>query len=107
MKFHKKRHKKVNRYRKINLFEYAIIFNDSNSLIDYICTNNHQNALNSSLYTVDGHYQLLITSTAQPHFSSNTLQKDKLHIQEIKNTSQLICKTNAIYKMKKAFLRLK
>ena len=104
MKF--KRHKKIKRYRKINCCEYAVIFLSSDNLIEYICNQNHIGITHSSLYTMNGYYQLLITTTITPVFIKNIIFKDKLHIDEIKNKGHIICKNNAVSKLKKAFKKL-
>lgn len=106
MKFHKhSRRRKIKRYRKIHTHEYAILFDNSNSLIDFVCNLKNASVISSSLYTAYGYYQLLIfTGTAQNlSKSKNIVFKDKLHIDEIKLKSRLICKDNAISKMQKAF----
>lgn len=105
MKFGKKHHRKIKRYRKINTYEYVIVFDNSNSLIDYICNKNHSNIINSSLYTAKSHYQLLIKSNYLPNlpYIKQAVFKDKLHLNEIKLKSQLICKDNIISKIQKAF----
>jgi len=103
MKF--ERHRKIKRYRKINMCEYAILFDNSNSLIAFICNLKISNIISSSLYTAYGYYQLLIiTCTAQNlSKSKNIIFKDKLHIDEIKFKSRLICKDNAVLRFQKAF----
>jgi len=103
MKF--KRHRKIKRYRKIHTREYAILFDNSNSLIDFICSLNGSSIASSSLYTKRGCYQLLVyTNFTQDLFKSkNAIFKDKLHLDEIKFKSRLICKDNAISKLQKAF----
>lgn len=106
MKFHKHlRRRKIKRYRKINIHEYAILFDSSNSLIEYICNAKTENIINSSLYTMSGSYQLLITSNSTPNMFKfkNIILKDKLHIGEIKAKSRLICKDNAVSEIQKAF----
>lgn len=106
MKFHTSKHRrKIKRYRKINVHEYIIIFSTSNSLIDYICTLKSYNITSSSLYTDGICYQLLISATAAPNVykTKNIIFKDKLHIDEIKFKSRIICKNNAISKLQKAF----
>ena len=106
MKFHKHlRRRKIKRYRKINICEYAILFDNSNSLIDFICTLKSSSIISSSLYTSYGYYQLLIfTDIAQNFYKiKNIIFKDKLHIDEIKLKSRLICKDSAISKIQKAF----
>ena len=105
MKFGKKHHRKIKRYRKINTYEYVIVFDNSNNLIEYICNNNHNSIISSSLYTIKGQYQLLIKSNYLPHMPciKQAVFKDKLHLDEIKFKSQLICKDNIISKIQKAF----
>ncbi len=101
MKF--KRYKKIKRYRKITFHEYAVIFDSSDNLIEYVCNKNRPDITNSSLYVKDDCYQLLITSTTAPEFTENIILKDKLHLNEIKDKSKIICKINAVSKLKKAF----
>ena len=106
MKFHKHlRRRKIKRYRKINICEYAILFDNSNNLIEYICNVKTSNIISSSLYAKGGSYQLLITSNYTPNIFKlkNIIFKDKLHIGEIKANNRLVCKDNAISKMQKAF----
>ncbi len=98
-----KRHRKIKRYRKIALHEFAVIFDNSNQLIDYVCHLKITKIISSSLYTKDGYYQLLITANTTPGFTKNVILKDKLHIDEIKLNSHLICKCDAVFKMQKAF----
>lgn len=105
MKFHKHlRRRKIKRYRKINTREYAILF-DSSSLIDFVCNLKNSSIIRSSLYTACGYYQLLISTNSAQNLSKskNIVFIDKLHIDEIKFKSRLICKDNAISKMQKAF----
>ncbi len=103
MKF--KRHRKIKRYRKINMCEYAILFDNSNSLIDFICNLKSSNIISSSLYTAHDYYQLLIITYTAQNLSKrkNIVFKDKLHIDEIKFKSRLICKDNAVLRFQKAF----
>ena len=106
MRFHNHlRRRKIKRYRKIHSCEYAILFDNSNDLIEYICNHKNANISNSSLYTKNGNYQLIIFSnhTLSLIKTKNTVFKDKLHIDEIKTKSRLICKDNAISKIQKAF----
>ncbi len=106
MKFHKHlRRRKIKRYRKISICEYVILFNDSNSLIEYICNAKTSNIISSSLYTSCSYYQLLIFTNSALNLSKskNIVFKDKLHINEIKLKGKLICKDNAISQMQKAF----
>ncbi len=106
MKFHKHPHRrKIKRYRKVKVKEYAILFDDSNRLIDYICSLKSTDIINSSLYTSHGCYQLLI-STDKPQSLlkiKNIIFYDRLHIDEIKTRCRLICKTDTISKFQKAF----
>ena len=86
------------------LYEYALIFNTSDDMIEYVCAANLRSIKKSSLYTEGGAYQLIITSYR--NISKN--QKcgvffDKPHIDQIKQNSQLICDDNAILKLQKAF----
>lgn len=106
MKFYKRlRRRKIKRYRKINMCEYAILFDNSNSLIDFICNLKSSNIISSSLYLDYGYYQLLIVADTAQNLSKskNIIFKDKLHIDEIKFKSRLICKDNAVLKFQKAF----
>lgn len=106
MRFHNKRHKrKVKKYKKIFVCEYAVLFYDSDCLIKYIGNVKNTNVLSSSLYTKNGIYELVITSnTTKPKIEENNIIfKDKLHIDDIKATSTLICKEYAIVKLQKAF----
>ena len=103
MKFYNHRHKKVKRYRKKSTFEYALVFSNSEKLVEYVCSKTLSNITSSSLYTHNGYYKLLITSNTPPVFCKNIILKDKFHIAEIKQKNKLICKYNAIYKLKKAF----
>ncbi len=100
-----KRHQKINRYKKIRLREYAIVFCDSEQLIDFICDLNNENITNSSLYTKDGYYMLLISTTKAQNISNYATFKDNLHINKIKQNSSLICNRDAVHKMQKAFIK--
>lgn len=93
------------RFKKIKLcYEYALFFFSSDDMIDFVCQANFQGILHSKLYTLKGTYQLLITSTAAPCDKSKyIIFKDRAHINEIKQNSRLICKDNALLKIKKAF----
>lgn len=105
MKYNKHLHRrKIKRYRKINTHEYAVIFDNSNSLIDFVC-NIKTKIIGSSLYVYCGQYQLLIFTDSALYFgkNKNAVFCDRLHIDEIKHKSRLICKDNAIQKMQKAF----
>ena len=101
MKFQRRR--KIKRYRKASIYEYAILFKNSNELIEYICNQKSVNIINSSLYTKSGNYQLLILSNRIQNAYQNIVFKDRLHIDEIKLKSHLICKNDAISKLEKAF----
>lgn len=105
MKFHNRHKRNIKRYPKIIGCEYAILFDNSNSLIEFICTVKTTNIIKSSLYTKNDDYQLLILSNHASNFIAvkNVIFKDKLHIDEIKSKSHLICKDNAVQKMQKAF----
>lgn len=103
MKYNKKRHKKIKYYQKVKSYEYALIFDNSNSLIEYVCNKNCNNIINSSLYTKDKSYQLIVISTMAHNFDKNIVFKDKLHIEEIKLNCHLVCKNNVIEKIQKAF----
>lgn len=96
--------RKIKRYRKIQAHEYAVIFDNSNNLIDFIC-NIKIGIISSSLYVDCGYYQLVIFTDNAQYFRKvkNVVFCDKLHIYEIKHKSRLICKDNAIPKMQKAF----
>ncbi len=98
-----KRHRKIKRYRKTNAREYAILFHDSNSLIEYICSIKTTNIIKSSLYKSDNCYQLIICANNHQNLCKKIIFKDKFHIDEIKLKSRLICKDNAVQKMQKAF----
>ena len=98
-----KRHRKIKRYRKINAREYAILFDSSNSLVEYICSIKTANIIKSSLYTMNGGYQLIICTNSTQSLSKKIVFKDKLHLDEIKFKNRLICKENAVQKMQKAF----
>ncbi len=106
MRFYKKRHRRsIKRYRKVNTHEYVILFDDSNSLIEYICSTSISKMVTSSLYINNGYYQLLISGCDIKYLtaSKKIIFKDKLHIDEIKKKSRLICKADTIQKIKKAF----
>lgn len=96
---------KYKRFKKVKLcYEYAIFFYSSDDMIDFVCRAKLQDILNSKLYTYKGTYQLLITSTAAPCDKSKyIIFKDRAHISEIKLNNRLICKDNALLKIKKAF----
>lgn len=96
-------HRKIKRYKKITPHEFVVIFDNSNQLIDYVCRIKSARIVNSSLYVKDGYYQLLITANSNQGFTKNIILKDKLHIDEIKFKSRLICKCDAVSKMQKAF----
>ena len=107
MRFYKKRHQKIKKYCKMVTFEYAVILDNSDALIEYVCLQNQNNIINSSLYTKNAYYQLIITSTSPARFNQNVIYTDKAHINEIKHKSHIICVSDAVFKIKKAFLRLK
>ncbi len=103
MKFHNRHRRNIKRYRKTIAHEYAIIFDSSNSLVEYICSIKTTNIINSSLYTRYDCYQLIICANNTQNLCKKIVFKDKLHIEEIKLKSRLICKNNAVQKMQKAF----
>lgn len=99
------RRRKIKRYRKIHTHEYAILFDNSNSLIDFVCNLKNASIISSSLYISYGCYQLLISTSNIQNLSKakKIIFKDKLHIDDIKLKSRLICKDDALPKMQKAF----
>lgn len=102
MKFYNHHHKrKFKRYRKAHTNECAIVFKDSNDLIDFIC-NFKTKDIKSSLYTFCGHYQLVISYSTVSNVKSAVF-KDKPHLDELKTKGQLICNDNVILKMQRAF----
>lgn len=100
-----KHHKKIKHYKTIRSREYAILFYDSEQLIDFVCHKIDKNIINSSLYTKDGYYLLIILTNKSQYIDTHITFKDKLHIDEIKRSSRLICKRDAVYKMQKAFIK--
>ncbi len=85
-------------------YKYALIFSDSNDMLDYICNMNIQNIINSKLYTRNGAYQLIITTRQKCDKNlKHIVFKDKFHIDEIKSNCRLICEKNAVSKIQKAF----
>ena len=52
---------------------------------------------------MNGGYQLIIFTNNTQSLSKKIVFKDKLHLDEIKLKSRLICKENAVQKMQKAF----
>lgn len=103
MKFHNRpRRRKIKRYRKIHTREYAVVFKDSNDLINFISDLKSKDIINSSLYTCCGYYQLILSCNTLI-ISKNAVFKDKPHLDEIKTKSRVICKNNAIPKLQKAF----
>ncbi len=100
-----KRHKKIHRYKTIRLYEYAVLFNDSDQLIDFVCHIKSDSITSSSLYTKNGHYLLILLTNKSKRIDTHITFKDKLHIDEIKLRYHLICKRDAIFKMQKAFIK--
>ncbi len=100
-----KRRKRIKRYKIIKLHEYAIIFNDSEQLIEFVCHIKSKNITNSSLYIRGNHYILLLSSNFPQNMSSHVCFKDQLHIGEIKLNASAICKRDAVNKMQKAFIK--
>lgn len=96
---------KYKRFKKIKLcYEYALFFYSSDDMIDYACRARLKDIINSKLYTYKGTYQLLITSTQAPYGKSKyIIFQDRAHISEIKQNGRLVCKDNAVLKIKKAF----
>lgn len=100
-----KRHKKIKRYKTIRLHEYAVVFYDSEQLIEFICHINSKSIVNSSLYAKGGYYLLILLTNKSQRIDTHITFNDKLHIDDIKLRYNLICKRDAVYKMQKAFIK--
>lgn len=88
----------------LNVYKYALVFNNADNMLDFICNTKFHNIINSKLYTRYGTYQIIITSMQRPNKNLKIATfQDKLHISEIKKTSRLICKNNIILKIQTAF----
>lgn len=101
---------KFKKFKKVKIVcEYAIQFKDSNAMIDYICQMSSDGICTSMLYTNCGAYQLVITTNREHYKPLRQLNShcivfyDKLHIDEIRRNHRLVCKQNAIKKIKNAF----
>ncbi len=100
-----KRRKKIKRYKRVKLHEYAIVFNDSEHLIEFVCYINTANITNSCLYVKDSYYILLLSANKPLNSKTHITFEDKLHIDKIKLNTRLICKHDVIQKMQKAFIK--
>lgn len=96
---------KFKKYKEVKtLYEYAILFDNSNNMIDFVCEINAQNIISSKLYTKSGTYQLIITSNQKHNKKLKyTVFHDKFHIDEIKLHSHLICENSAVSQIQSAF----
>lgn len=93
------------RFKKLKTaYKYALLFSDSNDMLDYVCNMNTQSIINSKLYTRNGAYQLIVTTckNCDKNFK-HIFFKDKFHIKEINRSCQLVCDKNAVSKIQKAF----
>lgn len=96
----------IQKKQRLKLYEYAVFFNTSNDMLDFACNTSSQNIFNSKLYTKSGTYQMVITAFKMPNKNSKfIIFEDRLHLAEIKSSYKSVCKTQAIEKIKKAFLK--
>lgn len=95
---------KFKKYKRLKIIrEYALLFNNSNAMLDYVCNMHTNGIVESKLYTKGGKYQLIINCEQPPQDLTCTVFKDKFHIDEIKQKNRLVCSENAIKKIQKAF----
>ncbi len=99
-----KRYAKSNYKKFKTVYEYAVFFYNSNDMLEFVCNTKFEKIINSKLYCKNGTYQLIITSLKKPNTNLKfILFGDKIHIAEIKSQNRLICKNNAVFKIKTSF----
>lgn len=95
---------KFKKYKKCKkTFEYALLFANSNAMVDFICSMPVVGICESSLYTKNGEYQLITVCERELKNPKCTAYCDKNHINDIKQNNRLICKNSAVQKIKKSF----
>lgn len=94
-----------NNYKKLRpVYEYAVFFYKSNDMIDFVCKTKFEKTINSKLYCKNRTYQLIITTFKKPDTNLKFITFfDKMHIGEIKLKNRLVCKNNAVFKIKNSF----
>ncbi len=95
---------KFKRYKRAkNTREYALLFADSNAMLDFVCSMQTSGITESVLYTKCGTYQLIVSGDKKLENLKCATFSDKHHINEIKQKNRLVCEKNAIKKIKKSF----